>query len=124
MYRCKDCKKEFLECITITERHGLSEPPFEKLPACPVCKSTAIVKNVPVHCRFCGRTIKNGNGEYCSKECKRSGELMWREEQKRINNYENSPLIRAVRDLEKYNKEHNTNYTYGYYVANILKAGK
>ncbi len=40
MYKCEDCGREFDEPDIITETHGLSSPPFEKVAVCPYCNST------------------------------------------------------------------------------------
>ena len=41
-FRCENCGGEFYEdeLKVYTERHGLSEGPFEKIPVCPYCNST------------------------------------------------------------------------------------
>ena len=121
MYHCKDCGFEFLYADTIIERHTLDSPPFEKIRVCPNCKSYNFDKAKTPHCRCCGRRLKSAELEYCSKECKIRGEFMWREQSRRRQLYENSSLVSIVRQLELYNKQHKTHYTYGNFVGKILK---
>lgn len=120
MYHCKDCGFEFLYAATTFERHGLALPPFEKMQVCPNCKSHNFEKSKISHCRCCGRRINKANAEYCSKECKTKGEFMWREQARRRKLYENSSLISIARQLDEYNKQHKTHYTYGNFVGKIL----
>ena len=120
MYHCKDCGFEFLYADTIFERHGLALPPFEQIQVCPNCKSRNFERTKISHCRCCGRRINKANTEYCSKECKIKGEFMWREQSRRRKLYENSSLISVTRQLDEYNEQHKTNYTYGNFVGKIL----
>ena len=120
MYQCQDCEHEFLYSECIEETHGLSFGPYEKISVCPYCKSQKFFKIENRYCKYCGRKLKSNELEYCSKECKRKGETMWREQARRKNLYEKSSLISVTRQLEEYNKLHNTKYTYGTFVGKIL----
>ena len=90
MYRCQDCEFEFLYAKQHEEHHQQTEPPFEKLCVCPNCKSTNFSKIKIRYCRFCGRKLKANMSEYCTKECKMRGDIMWREQARRKNLYESN----------------------------------
>ena len=122
MYRCQDCEFEFLYAKQHEEHHQQTEPPFEKLCVCPNCKSTNFSKIKIRYCRFCGRKLKANMSEYCTKECKMRGDIMWREQARRKNLYESNSLVAVTRELESYNRKNHTNYTYGIYVGKILKS--
>ncbi len=40
MYKCNECNAEFEKPLTVTEQHGLDTPPYEKLEACPRCRTS------------------------------------------------------------------------------------
>lgn len=120
MYYCQDCDYEFLYAEEVEERHNFENPPFEKIAVCPNCKGTKFSKIENRYCKYCGRKLKENMHDYCTKECKRRGEIMWREQARRKNLYEKNSLISVTRKLEEYNKSHNTKYTYGIFVSKIL----
>ena len=120
MYRCQDCDYEFLYSEEIKEPPNLPVPPYESIAVCPNCKGENFSKIENRYCKYCGRKLKPDQNEYCAKECKRKGEIMWREQARRKNLYEKSSLTSVTRQLEAYNKSHNTNYTYGAFVSKIL----
>ena len=76
------------------------------------------------YCKYCGRSLKKGVLEYCSSECRKKGEIMWQEQARRKNLYQQNSIISVTRKLEEYNKTHNTNYTYGIFVGKILSKNK
>ncbi len=39
MYYCEECEGEFESPKIFVEKHGLSEPPFERFTVCPRCGS-------------------------------------------------------------------------------------
>lgn len=39
-FRCNDCNKFFSETQFYDEKHGLDNPPFERLAVCPICGSS------------------------------------------------------------------------------------
>ncbi len=39
-FRCNDCNAFFKNADFYDEKHGLNNPPFEKIPICPRCKSS------------------------------------------------------------------------------------
>lgn len=124
MYQCQDCDYEFLYSDSITERHNMQSPPYEKISVCPKCKSQNFSELRNRYCKYCGRKLKENETQYCSKECRRKGEIMWREQARRKNLYEKSSIISVTRQLEAYNKAHNTKYTYGTFVSEILSKKK
>lgn len=120
MYRCKDCGFEFLYAEKLSEYHNLSSPPFESIKICPNCKGNNFYEIKIPHCRYCGKTLKHNENEYCTAECRRKGEIMWSQQAKRKNKYEQNSLVRITKELEKYNRKHGSLYTYGIYVAKVL----
>ena len=114
MYCCTDCKMEFEYAEIVFETHGMDTPPFERIKRCPFCHSTDINEKESRHCRFCGSRLKE-NGEYCSLRCKKAGEIYYAAQQKRRENFKNSPLTQAVSEVEEYNKAHGTKHSYGEY---------
>lgn len=120
MYQCQDCEHEFLYSEGIEEKHNLTSGPYEKISICPNCKGQNFFKIRNRYCKYCGRKLKSDENEYCSKECKKKGEAMWREQARKRNLYENSSVVSVSRQLEAYNKLHNTKYSYGIFVSKIL----
>ena len=116
MYYCTDCEKEFEYVEIVFETHGLSSPPFERIKRCPFCHSVNIEECESKHCKFCGSRLKE-KGEYCSARCKKAGEIYYAAQQKRKNEFLGSPVAEAVREVEQYNRAHNTKYSYGEYFA-------
>lgn len=51
MYECFECERHFEEPDFIVEKHGLDTPPYEKLAACPYCKSFF---REMYQCKICG----------------------------------------------------------------------
>ncbi len=119
MFYCPDCGFEFEKAKKIYEDHGLSAPPFETVGCCPECKGTGIYEKEESHCRCCGAKLSKGIKDYCSAECKRKGEKLWRKQLKNRKKIYESPLNQIIREVTKYNKENGTSYSYGQYVAFI-----
>lgn len=119
MYYCKNCGHEFSEPEKNYEAHQFSDLPFELIYICPNCKSGNFREKELTHCRCCGGRLPKGCEEYCSPACKARGEKMWQRELKRRRQSLKDPLQMIVRECILYNKEHNTNYSYGQYVALI-----
>lgn len=117
MYTCLECSFEFKNAIKITERHTLTAPPYESIYVCPNCKSGDYVKKEISHCRCCGAKLTDGKKEYCSDSCKEKGEKLWLKEIKRKQLLSDSNIYRLVREVEEYNKNNRTKYSYGQYVA-------
>lgn len=124
MYRCQDCEYEFLYAKTIEDQHSLDNPPFEKIAVCPNCKGRNFSEIKKHYCKYCGRSLKKDVLEYCSNDCRKKGEIMWKEQARRKNLYNQNSIISIAKELDEYNKKHNTNYTYGVFVAKILSKKK
>ncbi len=116
MYRCTDCGKKFTALKTKTETHNLATPPFEEFKVCPYCGSSNYKKTALNFCKCCGARML-GSGDYCSAACEVRAEKIRRRELSRKNFYAADPVMQAVRQAEAYNKEHNTDYSYGQLVA-------
>ena len=119
MYYCKSCDNTFSSPEIITETHGLSSPPYERFAVCPYCSSSNFSK-VPVkYCRCCGARLRYGVDDYCSETCKANAEKLRIEESKRKERIKYDPVSVIVKELENYNKEHNSNISYGEYMVLI-----
>lgn len=119
MYYCSDCKKEFLKPIKKYETHGLNHPPYEAFYVCPFCNSTNYNENKAKYCKCCGARLKTQQINYCSDKCKINYEKLKREEYKRHKKLVDSPLVKLIKEVEGFNKQNGTKYSYGQYVALI-----
>ncbi len=117
MYFCYDCLSEFEEPKKIVEKHGLSSPPYETSYVCPHCYSYYFTNKIQTHCRCCGAKLTKGKIDYCSEECAKRGKILWEKQLQHRKAQLISPLNIIIRELGLYNKTHNTNYSYGQYVA-------
>lgn len=128
MYYCKNCGNDFEVPEKTYETHNFSDTPFELFYICPHCKSRNFYEKNLTHCRCCGGRLPKGTVEYCCAACKAKGEKMWRRELKKRHLEFSHPLQMVVRECNIYNKTHNTNYSYGQYVAlirpRLIKEGK
>ncbi len=115
MYVCNECQQEFTSPVKLTQRHGLSSPPYEILYVCPRCKSTDYKKKSAEYCRCCGARLKNSDSDYCSEECQTNGMKLQARERKRRKVLYDSDLFARVREVDRYNRLHNTRYSYGQY---------
>ena len=97
----------------MTERHGLSAPPYEKRDVCPYCSESAAVEIV-TYCRCCGAKMHREE-LYCCDACRKRAETIWEHEKRRKRAEE--PINRILRQKEIYNRRHGTAYSYGQYVA-------
>ncbi|MBQ8203040.1 MAG: hypothetical protein IJZ75_02015 [Clostridia bacterium] len=79
------------------------------------------------HCKYCGARLKEEISEYCDRDCRIKGQRLWIREQRRRRRWLSNPIGRMVLQVENYNKAHNTNYSYGQFVAlclpKIIKEG-
>lgn len=126
MYYCSDCGCEFETAAKLTETHGFDYPPFEERRCCPFCGSGNIKENTVFYCRCCGARLAKQEKEYCSPSCRKKGEQMRRREMKRKRLVFSSPLFETVREVDEYNRNNATDYSYGQYVTLIkphLKRG-
>lgn len=119
MYYCVDCGCEFETAQSYTETHSLERPPYEEGRRCPFCGGLSIKVKAVSYCRCCGAKLANGEKEYCSPSCRKRGEALRRRELNRKREMYSSPLFRAVRETDEYNKAHGTSYSYGQYVTLI-----
>lgn len=119
MYYCQNCRSEFETPDIITETHGLSSPPFEKTCVCPFCNSTDFTKITVRYCHACGARLYGDNDVYCNDSCRLTATRLQEKETKRRKALEESPLKILIREVEKYNNEHNTKFSYGQYVTLI-----
>lgn len=119
MYYCKNCGSDFSEPEKTYETHLFSDTPFELFYVCPNCKSGNFYEKNLTHCRCCGGRLTGGQEEYCSDSCRNKGQKIWEREIKRRRKEFLNPLNMIVRECAVYNKKHNTNYSYGQYVAII-----
>ena len=119
MYFCINCNGEFEKPKKEIERHGFSEPPYEEFSVCPFCKSIDIIEIHSVYCKCCGIKLKSNKSNYCSKECENKWIKLMKMDLKRKKEYYNNPLNSLVRELKEYNKNNNTELSYGQYIAYI-----
>ncbi len=119
MFICCDCQCEFESPKKIIEKHSLDTGPYEAIYVCPFCNSNDFKIKSHTHCRCCGAKLSNTGSEFCSNECKNRGRMLWKNELKRRKELLINPINILIRELENYNKKHNTNYSYGQYVAII-----
>lgn len=127
MYYCKNCTGEFITAETVTETHGLPTPPYEEMLHCPLCGSNDYYEKTVKHCHCCGAKIIGGEGEYCSSTCRNKGERMWSEQIDKNRKMYVSEINKALREVEAYNEENRTNYSYGQFVAIVrpdMKRGR
>ena len=79
----------------------------------------AIIRN----CEICGKNFKaSGNNHKTCSDCKRIAYRRWNKKRKQkqvAENLYNKPdhLAEKVKEINKYNKEHGTKYSYGMYKA-------
>ena len=118
MYYCQDCEKEFRKLKVIIETHDLPSGPYEKYLVCPHCHSTNVKEKPAKYCGCCGARM-SGDGDYCSAACKKRGEYLWAKERSQKERWEKHPLNLAIKEVERYNKEHGTNLSYGQYFAKV-----
>ena len=117
MYYCTDCKIH-IENPKAVKRKTASGEKIKLL--CPVCLNELIV-SAPEYCRYCGVKLNSQNEDgYCSDECKRAGKRLWTRELRRRQKIKDDPIARILRMLTSYNRENNTKYSYGQFVALVL----
>lgn len=115
MYYCQDCKKEFEFVEVVFQRHGLDNPPFERLKLCPFCHSDNFKELTGTHCRYCGSKLSI-KGDYCSIYCRKIGEKLWEKETNEKFERKKSLLQLTLQEIDSYNKSHKTRLSYGQYI--------
>ena len=118
MYYCQDCKKNFEFAQIIFERHGLDNPPYERIMRCPFCHSESFKELTSTHCKYCGSKLTS-NADYCSPTCKELGEKMWERQRNLAELKKRSLLELTLKEIDSYNKAHNTKLSYGQYIAAV-----
>ena len=111
MFICCECQGEFESPNKIIEKHSLDTGPYEVGFVCPYCNSSNFKTKAYTHCRCCGAKLLDKSSDYCSEDCKIRGRMLLKNETL------HNPLNMLIRELERYNKTHSTNYSYGQYVA-------
>ena len=119
MYRCKDCNRKFEIPKKVIETHGQTAPPFEVFYLCPFCNSTNFEKIIVGYCRCCGRRLNKPSDYYCSESCRLNAIKLKRKEELRKQALIRNPLSILIKEVEDYNNEHKTKYSYGQYVTII-----
>ncbi len=120
MFVCQDCGQKFDAPRKIKEKSdGLCSLPRIYY-VCPVCKSENFKEREVKYCKCCGRAMNTNKKDYCSAECRKSGEKQYEAQRLKNIHIRNSPIYKTVRMLEEYNKEHKTNLSYGQF-ASALK---
>ncbi|MBQ3547677.1 MAG: hypothetical protein IJA44_04305 [Clostridia bacterium] len=119
MYRCKECTRKFETPKKVVETHGQIAPPFEVFYVCPFCKSTNYERIAVSFCRCCGRRLNNSEDLYCNDNCRLNAIKLKHKEELRKQSLIKNPLNVLMREVEKYNNEHHTKYSYGQYIAII-----
>ena len=117
MFYCNDCGGEFYSPKVLKEMHGLSSPPHETLLVCPICNGSSFYEMKLTHCRCCGAKLSKTGSEYCSSTCRAKGEKMWLNQRLSRKALNSNPIIKKIKELEKFNKENGLNLSYGQYVA-------
>ena len=119
MYRCEECKRKFEKPKKVVETHGQPTPPFEVFFLCPFCNSTGFKKIEVGYCKCCGRRLNNPSDYYCSEACRINAIKLKQKEEERRQALIKNPLNLLIKEVEQYNAEHKTNYSYGQYVTVI-----
>jgi len=120
MFYCNNCGFDFEKPLKLFDKHNLDNPPYEELSVCPACKSQNIKEKTVTHCKCCGARLGEGVIDYCSENCRENGIRLRNIENRKRKIRLESPLNILVRQVENYNKQNNTKYSYGQYVALIL----
>ncbi len=124
MYYCHECKTHFKEVAKIIEKHGLSSPPYETVCVCPNCKGQNFEKEKSKYCRCCGAKLTSAQKEFCSSGCQNKGEKLFKKEKNHKQQQLESPIYSAVRQVDAYNKAHNTRLSYGRFFATAKNSQK
>ncbi len=116
MYSCKKCKSDFLDPL-IERNDREKDILFGGVSLlCPHCGSDKIEYQKPRFCKFCGLRV-SGKKDYCNDICEGLGikyKKFQEEKRKKIEEFE---VSKAIVEVDTYNKEHNTDYSYGEYFA-------
>ena len=117
MYYCTDCNILIEDPKFKNFKIGAKK---ERRALCPVCEGE-LKSYTPEYCRYCGRKLTStAAGAYCDDSCRRLGKKLWTREMARRKKIKDDPLTRVLRLLTSYNREHNTNLSYGKFVSFVL----
>lgn len=114
MYYCSDCRMEFEFAKVYFEPTPKGS---EKLLLCPYCSGMNYSEKRGNYCSYCGRPTGVSVRRYCSESCRKLGEKMFEREKEQEEIRKNSPLYRAVNEVDTYNKYHDCKLSYGQYYA-------
>lgn len=125
MYICLECGFKFEYPVTIREKHGFCMPPYETFTVCPRCKTTNYEKEELKFCHCCGVKLKENQTDYCSSLCKKRAKMLRQKEANKKNLLFDNPIYEFVREVEKYNQNHQKKLSYGQFAALIkLQKGR
>lgn len=114
MYYCSDCRREFEFAKVYYEPTPKGD---RKLLLCPHCDSVDYEEKRGEYCSFCGRKVPYYGQRYCSDSCKNSGEKMFLRQKEMEEKRKTSPLYKAVKEVEDYNRINGCTLSYGQYYA-------
>ena len=114
MYECKNCKSEFsLPVIEFAKSGDINEV----VTYCPNCMSVKIERVEAAYCACCLKVKVPRGQKYCDKYCEKIGEELearLRARRKKVAEFE---VSKSVREVEEYNRQNGTKYSYGQYFA-------
>ena len=120
MYHCKDCGRNFDLPKKIKEKDDELFTVSRIYFVCPHCESENISENKIRYCKCCGRSLGTSKRDYCSIFCRKQGEKIYERQRQKYIHIKSSPIYETARMLDKYNKEHNTNLSYGQFTATVM----
>lgn len=123
MYICKDCNKRFLTPRVYFEPRGEAGPPYERFLICPNCSSDNFEPMEIKYCKCCGKRLPENKKDYCNNRCRVNGQKLFIKELRKRRALQSDPIFETVLAAEEYNKQNGTSYSYGQYVAKVLKNG-
>lgn len=112
MYFCNQCRKEF-EFVRIEFFPETGKRKQE----CPFCQGTDFFEEKGIFCQCCGSRLKNPGDLYCSVSCRRLGLRLWKQQKSRDLAAKTDPLVRAVGEVDEYNRQTGCHLSYGQYYA-------
>jgi hypothetical protein len=88
MFYCKNCGEEFEIYDKKIETRGFDFPPFEESFLCPFCGSSKIKEKKNSFCKCCGIKLRTHENQFCSDECRKNWNILWKKELKRRKEFE------------------------------------
>lgn len=114
MYHCSACGREFLYAKVYFEPTPIGS---ERLLLCPFCDSMDFHEKKGDYCSYCGRHVPHPGAGYCSDSCRSAGEKLYARQKEQEEKRKNSPLYKAVAEVDRYNRIHGCTLSYGQYYA-------